>query len=175
MPELIPPLSESMEPLKTKDVLNRDTVILMGTYLIFQLSNVSFNSLYPIFAQANAPTGRQLNPQEIGLSLAFAGVVTIIFQVGIFGKLRDKMGNRWAYRVSLAGFAASFLLMPWVTYKKNGQVLLWLEIGAVLLVKTVAAVGGLTSALLLVSPCEQHCHSLADLDRSRTPRLITLS
>lgn len=148
------------EELKRSDVLNRDTILLLLTYLIFQLSNVSFNSLFPIFAQASPPTGRNLEPEEIGLSLAFAGVVTILFQVGVFGKLRDWMGNRWAYRTGLAGFVIAYLLMPWVGYKKgddgkggmkSGTAWLWIEICLVLLVKTVAAVGGLTSALLLVS------------------------
>ena len=158
-PGLLP--LHSAEELKSKDVLNRDTLLLLITYLIFQLSNVSFNSLYPIFAQAQPPTGRSLNEEEIGLSLAFAGAVTIIFQVSIFGKLRDRMGNRWAYRAGLGAFTVAFLAMPWVGYKSKsagsngvsiGKLGLWLEIGAVLLLKTVAAVGGLTSALLLVSP-----------------------
>lgn len=146
--------------LTSSDVFNRDTILLLITFLIFQLANISYNSLYPIFAQAPAPTGRNLNPEEIGLSLAFAGLVTIIFQVGIFGKLREKMGNRLAYRVGLGGFVVAFALMPWVGYKdgKNGtgdvtpvgKGLLWAELGVVLIVKTVASVGGLTSALLLV-------------------------
>lgn len=157
MPQMIP---TSSEELKRSDILTRDTVLLLVTYLIFQLSNISFNSLYPIFAQADPPTGRNLAPEEIGLSLAFAGVVTIIFQVGIFGKLRDKMGNRWAYRTGLGLFVIAYVLMPFVGYKDadegnfgmgSGPILLWVEIGIVLLVKTVAAVGGLTSALLLVS------------------------
>lgn len=160
MPQLLP---SSGEELKKSDVLTRDTILLLITYLIFQLSNISFNSLYPIFAQADPPTGRNLDPAEIGLSLAFAGVVTIIFQVGIFGKLRDKMGNRTAYRTGLAMFVIAYLLMPFVGYKNasqgdggmgSGPILLWVEIGIVLLIKTVAAVGGLTSALLLVSVSE---------------------
>ena len=76
--------------LKMSEVLNRDTILLLITFLIFQLANISFNSLYPIFAQAQPPTGRDLNPEEIGFSLAFAGVITILFQIGIFGRLREK-------------------------------------------------------------------------------------
>lgn len=156
MPSLVP---EHIEELSSKDVFTRDTIILLVTYLIFQLSNVVFNTLYPVFAQADPPTGRNLKPNEIGLSLAFAGAVTILFQLGIFGKLRDKLGNRWAYRAGLAGFVVAFLLMPWVGYKdsrngdggmSSGKVWLWLEIGVVLLLKTTSTVGGLASALLLV-------------------------
>ena len=157
MPSLVP---DNIEELGSKDVFNRDTITLLITYLIFQLSNVVFNTLYPVFAQADPPTGRNLTPNEIGLSLAFAGAVTILFQVGIFGRLRDKLGNRWAYRAGLAGFVVAFLMMPWVGYKhasngdggmSSGKVWLFLEIGVVLLLKTTSAVGGLASALLLVS------------------------
>ena len=160
MPQIIP---HTGEELKKSDVFNRDTILLLVTYLIFQLSNISFNSLYPVFAQAEPPTGRNLDPEEIGLSLAFAGLVTIVFQVGLFGKLRDRMGNRWAYRTGLGLFVVAYVMMPFVGYKKegagdpnepklsSGMGWLWAEIGFVLLIKTVAAVGGLTSALLLVS------------------------
>ena len=147
--------------LQAKDVLNRDVVIILVTFLIFQLSNIAYNSLYPIFAQAHPPIGRDLSPEEIGLSLAFAGVITIIFQVGIFGHLRDKIGNKITYRLGLAGFVIAFLLMPWVGYKdsndmamSSGRIWLWLELGIVLIIKTVASVGGLTSALLLVRPLD---------------------
>ena len=156
-PTLFP---ESSKDLSPKEVLNRNTILLLTTYLIFQLSNISYNSLYPIFAQAPVPTGRNLSPEEIGLSLSFAGVVTILFQVGLFNKIREKVGNKVTYRMGLGGFVLAFLMMPWVGYKEgddgeagisSGKAWLWAELGFVLFVKTVAGVGGLTSALLLVS------------------------
>jgi uncharacterized membrane protein HdeD (DUF308 family) len=146
------------EELTWDEIFTRDTILLLLTYLIFAFCNVSFNSLFPIFAQARPPGGRQLTPSEIGLSQGFAGVVTIIFQICIFNRLRDKMGNRWSYRAGLFGFVISFLLMPFVGYKsQDGEgltrksALMAVELCFVLLVKTVASVGGLTSALLLVS------------------------
>lgn len=156
MPELFP---HNDGRLTRKEVLNRNTILLLGTYLVFQLSNISFNSLFPIFASFSEPTGRNLSPEEIGLSLSFAGIVTIVFQVGIFGKLKEKMGNKRTYRGGLFLFFLSMMMMPWVGYRDSpapfgwgtGGVWLWIELGFVLLVKTVAAVGGLTSALLLVS------------------------
>lgn len=151
------PAEHEHEPTQ-EEIFNRDTVLLLITYLIFAFANVAFNSLYPIFAEAPEPTGRNLTPQELGLSLGFSGVVTILFQVCIFGKLREKMGNKWSYRAGLLGFVVSFLLMPLVGYKgSDGKHLskktIWLavELCLVLLIKTVAAVGGLTSSLLLVS------------------------
>ncbi|KAJ5669363.1 hypothetical protein N7462_010433 [Penicillium macrosclerotiorum] len=146
------------EELTWDEIFTRDTILLLLTYLIFAFCNVSFNSLFPIFAQAKPPVGRHLTPSEIGLSQGFAGAVTIIFQICIFNRLRDKMGNRWSYRAGLFGFVISFLLMPFVGYKSNAKegltaksALMAVELCFVLLVKTVASVGGLTSALLLVT------------------------
>jgi MFS family permease len=155
IPELIPHNDGHLG----KEVFNRNTILLLGTYLVFQLSNISFNVLYPIFAQSPAPTGRELKTAEIGLSLSFAGIITIVFQVGIFGNLKEKMGNKSTYRAGLFLFFLSMMMMPWVGYRDSpapfgwgsGITWLWIEIGFVLLLKTVAAVGGLTSALLLVS------------------------
>ena len=157
-PALFP---SNQENIRKSDVFTRDTILLLITFLISQLVNIAYNSLYPIFGQAAPPTGRDLNPEEIGISLAFAGAVTILFQVGIFGRLREKIGNKITYRVGFAGFVISFLLMPWVGYKDGadgthepttmGQALLWIELAVVLVIKTVASVGGLTSALLLIT------------------------
>ncbi|KAJ4297552.1 hypothetical protein N0V90_005444 [Kalmusia sp. IMI 367209] len=156
-----PPLfpESSGEVLTKKEVLNRDTILLLVTYFIFQLANISYNSLYPVFVEEEPPTGRDLNIQGVGLSLAFAGVITILFQIGVYGKLREQIGNKVTYRVSLAAFVIAFLLMPWVGYKEDnpfaglgtGAGWLWAELGVILVIKTVASVGGLTSALLLIT------------------------
>lgn len=156
------------EELTRKEILNRDTILLLITYFIFQLANISYNSLYPIFAEEQPPTGRGLKPEAVGLSLSFAGAITIIFQVGIFGKLRGKLGNKASYRVSLAFFVAAFALMPWVGYKEknsysgigSGPAWLWFELGVVLVIKTIAGVGGLTAALLMVCHTFQGCKHL---------------
>ena len=144
--------------LRLKDVLNRDVLLVLVTFTIFQLANIAYSALYPIFASAPQPVGRALSPEEIGLSLSFAAVVTIVFQVGVFGKLRDKLGNKMSFRVGLGGFIVAFLLTPWVGYKNatngvtaHGKAWLWVELGVVLIIKTVATVGGLTSALLLIT------------------------
>jgi MFS family permease len=150
---------EAAEQLTRKEILNRDTLLLLATYTIFQLANIAYNSLYPVFAEEPPPTGRGLKPKSVGLSLAFAGLITILFQIGIYGKLRERIGNKVTYRVSLAAFVVAFGMMPWVGYKNSRPALemgtgigwLWAELGVILVIKTVASVGGLTSALLLVS------------------------
>ena len=181
IPEMIP---RHTTDLRHSQVFNRDTLLLMSTYLIFQLSNISYNSLYPIFGQAAPPRGRNLSPQEIGFSLAFAGAATIVFQLGFFGKLREKLGNRVTYRSCLAAMALAFILTPWVGYKDRkhaaegisiGKAWLWIELGFVLLIKSLAAVGCLTSFLLLAStPLLYPPAKLTLRSRLQTLPLITL-
>ena len=156
----LPPLLPHNDTnLSSKAVFNRDTICILISFMIFQISNISYNSLYPIFGAAQPPIGRNLSPKEIGVTLGFAGAVTIAFQIGLFGRLREKMGNRVTYRACMAAMVLAYLLTPWVGYKKNdrgdggmgsGQGWLWFELGVVLLIRAVAAVGCLTSALLLV-------------------------
>lgn len=156
MPTLLP---HAHSELASKHIFKRDTLLLLATFLFFQLANISYNSLYPIFGQAAPPTGRSLSPEEIGVTLAFAGAMTIVFQIAIFGNLRDRMGNKLTYRVCLGGMVLAFLLTPWVGYKhaergdggmSSGKAWLYFELGAVLLIRAMSAVGCLTSALLLV-------------------------
>ncbi len=138
---------------------NHTTLTVLITYLVFQLANISFNSLYPIFASAPPPTGRDLGPGTIGLSLSFAGLATILFQAFLFQPLKARMGNLGTYRYSLLGFAISMSLMPWIGYldEKNpwfglgtGKTWLYGELGVILVVKNICAVGGLSSVMLLV-------------------------
>lgn len=142
-----------------KAVLNRDTLLLLGTYLVFQLSNASFNTLYLIFADATQPLGREIDAGDIGISLSAAGAATIVFQVCLFGRLRSRLGNKRTYRLGLGMFAVAMLSMPLVSYRSSapllgiwtGTVWMWLELSLVLLMKTVASVGGLTAVMLLIT------------------------
>ena len=156
LPRLLP---QNTELLSSKAVFNRDTLCILISFMIFQISNISYNSLYPVFGATPPPIGRNLSPKEIGVTLGFAGAFTILFQIGIFGTLREKMGNRITYRVGMAAMVVSYLLTPWVGYKdadngdvgmSRGEVWLWIELGVVLFIRAAAAVGCLTSALLLV-------------------------
>lgn len=151
--------SSGREPV-WRDVVNRTTVILLATYLVFQLSNISFNSLYPIFAASPPPTGRQLDPGRIGVSLSLAGLATIIFQAFLYQPLQAKTGNLGTYRFALLGIVVSMVLMPWVGYLDDepplgigtGRLWLYAELGVVLILKNICAVGGLSSVMLLVGP-----------------------
>jgi hypothetical protein len=142
-----------------KQLANRTTLTVLFTYLVFQLSNISYNSLYPIFASAPPPTGRELGPDTIGLSLSFAGLATIVFQVTLFQPLKTKIGNLGTYRLALLGLAISMALMPWIGYAHDrplfglgtGKAWLYAELGFILLLKNACAVGGLSSVMLLVS------------------------
>jgi MFS family permease len=149
-----------------REIFNRTTVMLLISYLVFQLSNISFNSLYPIFAAASPPTGRDLSPETIGLSLSFAGVATIIFQAFLFQPLKARLGNLGSYRFALLGLAISMALAPWIGYRDSkpplgigsGEIWLYVELGFVLVIKSVCAIGGLSCVMLLVS-CLLYCQT----------------
>ncbi|KAK5654070.1 hypothetical protein OQA88_7750 [Cercophora sp. LCS_1] len=142
-----------------RQLVNRRTLTVLVTYLVFQLSNISFSSLYPIFASAAPPHGRDLGPSAIGLSLSLAGLVTIMFQLTLFQPLKARMGNLGTYRWSLLGFVVSMALMPWIGYKDDspwlglgsGKAWLYSELGVILVIKNICAVGGLSSVMLLIN------------------------
>lgn len=142
-----------------RKLLNWTTVSILLTYLIFQVANISFNSLYPIFASAPPPTGRELGPGVIGVSMSLAGLVTILFQVSLFEPLKARLGNLGTFRLSLLGLALAMVFMPFVGYQDgnapfgwgSGRSWLLLELGMILVLKNLSAVGGLSCVLLLVS------------------------
>ncbi|KAL3957024.1 hypothetical protein ACCO45_007602 [Purpureocillium lilacinum] len=155
-----------------REILNRTTLTLLVTYLVFQLSNISYNSLYPIFASSQPPTGRGLSPGLIGLSLSLAGVATIVFQAFLYQPLKARIGSLGAYRLSLWGIALSMVLMPWVGYTDDeplfgvGSARGWLyaELGVVLILKNICAVGGLSSVMLLITNSAPSHASLGTLN-----------
>ncbi|KAH6604426.1 mfs transporter [Trichoderma cornu-damae] len=155
-----------------RDLLNRTTMILLVTYLIFQLANISFNSLYPIFAASPSPAGRDLSPTKIGISLSFAGLITIIFQAFLFQPLKSRFGNLGTYRFALLGLAISMTAMPWVGYVDDeppfrlgtGRMWLYIELGLVLILKTICAVGGLSCVMLLITNSAPSHTSLGTLN-----------
>lgn len=142
-----------------RKLLNWTTVSILLTYLIFQVVNISFNSLYPIFASAPPPTGRELGPGVIGVSMSLAGLVTILFQISLFEPLKARLGNLGTFRLSLLGLALAMVFMPFVGYQDgnapfgwgSGRSWLLIELGVILVLKNLSAVGGLSCVLLLVS------------------------
>ncbi|KAL0937133.1 major facilitator superfamily transporter [Colletotrichum truncatum] len=155
-----------------RQLLNRNTILVLLTYLVFQLSNISYNSLYPIFADATPPTGRGLPPSKIGVSLSLAGVATIVFQAFLFQPLKVRLGNLGSYRIALLGLAISMALMPWIGYLDDeplfgvgtGATWLYGELGVILIIKNICAVGGLSSVMLLITNCAPNHATLGTLN-----------
>ncbi|KAI0857260.1 MFS general substrate transporter [Xylaria cubensis] len=142
-----------------RQLLNRTTVVLLTTSLIFQLSNSSFNSLYPVFASGKGPTGRGLHADVIGVALSVAGIFTIFFQLFLFRPLKGRVGNVGTFRGALFGFAVTMALMPFVGYVDSkppfgfgsSKIWLYVELGILLVIKNICAVGGLSCVMLLVT------------------------
>ncbi|KAI8674369.1 hypothetical protein NCS55_00760800 [Fusarium keratoplasticum] len=152
--------------------LTGTTILVLCTYLVFQLSNISFNSLYPIFAATPPPAGRDLLPSKIGVSLSVAGLASIIFQAFLFQPFKTRMGNLGTYQLALLGLGISMVLMPWVGYADDeplfgvgsGKLWLYLELGVVLILKNLCAVGGLSSVMLLITNSAPSHASLGSLN-----------
>ncbi|KAI8952153.1 MFS general substrate transporter [Xylaria longipes] len=155
-----------------RQLLNRTTVVLLATSLIFQLSNSSFNSLYPVFASGQEPTGRNLHADVIGVALSVAGIFTIFFQLFLFRPLKGRVGNVGTYRGALFGFAVTMALMPFVGYVNskppfgfgNSKIWLYVELGIILVIKNICAVGGLSCVMLLITNSAPSHASLGTLN-----------
>lgn len=164
-PALFPEVSS---PPSYKSIITPRIVILLITYGIFNLSNASYNSLYPIFVSSEPPTGRGLSPKEIGLSLAFVGATTIAFQLLLFGPFQERVGNQWGYRLSLLGFTAAFWAMPLVGYydgsNPSSKFWLWVELGSILFLKTISTIVGLSCVMLLITNSSPNDSTLGTLN-----------
>jgi len=137
----------------------------MISYTLFNLNNIAFNSLYPIYASGPRPTGRELSPKEIGLLLSLSGAVGIVFQAFLFVPIERRIGNIWCYRVAFLGFVIAFFAMPFVGVKPSSpKALLWTQLGGALLIKSTAAVTGLTCAMLLVTNASPKPSTLGTLN-----------
>ncbi|KAF8432610.1 major facilitator superfamily domain-containing protein [Terfezia claveryi] len=132
-------------------ILTPSILLLLAAYFVFNLSNITFSSLYPIFVSTSPPTGRGLSPREIGLTLSFTGLAAILFQIcaGIGTNITDKVGNKNGFQVAMVGMVASFFLMP-LTWSE-GKWLMYGSISGVLLIKSIANVLGFTCALIMVT------------------------
>ncbi|KAK6537044.1 hypothetical protein TWF281_001246 [Arthrobotrys megalospora] len=158
-------LFASRKPVPWKQILTPSTIVLLATYSIFNLAIVGYNALYPIFVSSPPPIGRGIPVREIGLSLGFAGVVTIFFQVMFFAKLQDKAGNELSFKAALGLFALTFFAMPMVGYESTiGMPLLWTELASVLTLKVVSSITALTCAMILITNCAPNPSSLGSVN-----------
>ncbi|RPB14787.1 MFS general substrate transporter [Morchella conica CCBAS932] len=159
---------EISTPPSYRSIITPEIAVLLITYSIFNLSNISYNSLYPIFVSSEPPTGRGLFPKEIGLSLAFVGTISIVFQLLLFGPMQERLGNHWGYRLGLFGFTIAFWAMPFVGYyddhDPSSKFWLWAELGGVLFLKTLSTVIGLTCAMLLITNGSPNASTLGTLN-----------
>ncbi|KAF5570986.1 tetracycline resistance (probable transport) [Fusarium phyllophilum] len=157
--------------------LSRTTILILFTYLVFQLSNISFNSLYPIFAATSPPAGRDLLPSKIGISLSIAGLASCIFQAFLFQALKVRLGNLGTYQISLLGLGISMLLMPWVGYADSkplfglgsGKMWLYIELGVVLILKNLCAITNSAPSHSSLGSLNGMAQTLSALGRSFGP------
>ncbi|KAA8904959.1 major facilitator superfamily domain-containing protein [Sphaerosporella brunnea] len=161
-PALLP---DRTEEISYRSIMVPQIIFLMITYALFNLSNIAFNSLYPIYTSAPRPVGRAMSPEEIGLMLSLSGGIGIFFQAFLFTPIQKRLGNIWSYRAAFLGFVVSFIAMPLVGRNEDEpKAWLYTELSATLLVKSISAVGGLTCAMLLITNASPKPSTLGTLN-----------
>jgi len=158
-PETQPLLSRSslssITRVPLRRLLTRNILLIVGTFGLFSLCIVAYSQLFPIFLSSDPPVGRGLLSDEIGYALSGAALASIGMRALLFTSLERSFGFTWCYCGGLAAFSVAFFLTPFVGLV-GGKVGLWIQLVAVLVLKTLANVLGLTCAMLLVifSPIE---------------------
>jgi DHA1 family tetracycline resistance protein-like MFS transporter len=84
--------------------------LLLATFL-FQLAHMVYPATWSFWATARFGWG----PREIGWSLAFVGVMSVIVQAGLTGRAVKSLGERRALLVSLVCASLSFIGYAFVT------------------------------------------------------------
>jgi hypothetical protein len=110
-------------------------------YLAFQVSNISFNSLYPIYAADAPPTGSGLPSDVICVALFIAWIFTILLQLIVFPPLKVRLGNLTTYHGSPLSLAINMALMPFTGYRDllNGKIMSLCGVGGHFLVVEIFA------------------------------------
>lgn len=174
MPTLIAPSPdqdsdyEETELLKARTLRSRPVVLLLSSFFIFNIANIGHASLYPLFISTPLPDGRGLTPQAIGLTLSFAGISAIIFQMTGFGVLHRRLGNKVAYVLAISLIAMAFFAMPNVSYPSptdpNKTRWLYAQLSGILLVKSIAANLGLTCSMMMLTNASPHNSVLGQIN-----------
>jgi len=162
-PETQPLLSRSsisrIPPIPLRRLLTRNILLIVATFSLFSLCIVAYSQLFPIFLSSDPPVGRGLLPDEIGYALSGAALASIGMQALLFTSLERSFGFTWCYCGGLAVFSVAFFLTPFVGVV-GGKLGLWIQLVAVLVLKTLANVLGLTCAMLLVTTPPPGKHAL---------------
>ncbi len=88
----------------------------LGQYFLFSLSFVVFTAGFALFAERRFTTaaGRPFGPREVGLVLAYSGVLGVILQGGVVARVIGRFGEAAMVRVGFALQAVGLALLAWV-------------------------------------------------------------
>ncbi len=86
---------------------------VLGKFFLFGLSFALFTSGFALFAERRMVTaaGAPYGPREVGWVFAYAGLVGIVLQGGIIGRLVKRYGEPRVITAGLASMGAGFVLL----------------------------------------------------------------
>lgn len=135
---------ESSRTMGALDLLRDPTIWpLMYSFALMSLEAISYQALLPIFFFTPVRLGGLgFSEAQIGSALSLRGVATIAVQLFAFPALVTRMGATRLYRILLALYIPTFLLLPLLNVLARGHgnasVLEWVGVGAVLLLGAIS-------------------------------------
>jgi MFS family permease len=90
----------SKQLLGFKSVLTFKTTIRIAIYTLFAFANISFTTLYTIWAGSSSK-GMNLNPKQLGDYFSMSGYSKLIFQLFLYTKFQDLLGIKNVLRLGL--------------------------------------------------------------------------
>lgn len=110
---------------------------ILATSFLAMLGFVAMETTYPLLGAQTY----QMTAQDLGLMFTLIGVVMVIVQGGIVGRLAPKLGEPLVARVGVTILAASLALIPFApTIAASAAVLALLAVGQGLASPTIAAI-----------------------------------
>lgn len=108
--------------------------------------------------------GLGLPPARVGVALAILGIIGITLQVFLYPKLSHRLGTAKTYRIFLAFFPLTYMLVPFLSVvpskasPPNGVSgpLIWISITSVLFVQVLARTFALPCATILINNNSPH-------------------
>ena len=122
---------------------------LLVQFLLFALAFSLFTSCFPLFAERRFTTadGQPFGPQEVGHLYAYSGLLGLVLQGGLLGRLVRRFGEARLVGLGFAASSVGYVALGWV-HSTPGLV-------------AVATVAGVGSSLLrpcLTALVSRHAH-----------------
>ncbi|KAI8971537.1 major facilitator superfamily domain-containing protein [Mycotypha africana] len=156
-----PTIHNEVAPPTLRESLTPSVLAICITYGFFALQAVFMDELFPLFtASSRSHGGLGFSPNEIGMALSYAGVVTIIGQIFVLPSLTKRYSLLRIFQVVLAtmiflymsqGLIRVLYYVPDLHGQQNTKFWVWVGLIVNLTIKTIGHTICFTSCTILVN------------------------